>query len=78
MCDITLSTYAFKSNLRRYTKEGLYAWVAANYAAETLWQGDPANTLGVLEWGRGYTRPLFSSTRADSDTEYTLTPPNTL
>lgn len=30
--------------------EGVYAWVAANYALGTL-GGDPENTTGILELG---------------------------
>ena len=33
------------------SKEGLYAWVAANYAADSLFARDPRHTLGVLELG---------------------------
>ena len=33
------------------SKEGLYAWVAANYAADSLFARDPRYTLGVLELG---------------------------
>lgn len=40
-------------------KEGLFAWVAANYAAGFLQHGDPAATMGVVELGGASAQVTF-------------------
>ena len=42
------------------SKEGLYAWIAANYAAGTLSKADPAQTLGVIELGGASMQVTFA------------------
>lgn len=41
------------------TDEGIYAWVAANYALGTL-GGDPQKTTGIFELGGASAQVLFS------------------
>lgn len=45
------------------SKEGLYAWIAANYAAGTLSKADPSRTLGVIELGGVSMQLTFSPRR---------------
>lgn len=45
------------------SKEGLYAWIAANYAAGTLSKADPAQTLGVIELGGASMQITFAPKR---------------
>lgn len=42
------------------TDEGIYAWVAANYALGTL-GGDPKHTTGIIELGGASAQVWFSS-----------------
>jgi len=57
-----LSNFAFKIYLRRHIKVKHI-------------QLSPEDRLGGTPLAGAYSRPLFSSTRAVSDTEYTITPP---
>jgi len=60
-CDEPLLTFAFNFNMRRYTK-------GTNNVPLLL-------TIAQAVVAGAHTRPLFSSTSADSDTKYPLNTP---
>jgi hypothetical protein len=68
-CDMLLSNFAFKFNLRRYIKARRIGGV---YLPNTRWfEGEEG---GGLTAG-AYTRPLLSSISAVSDTKCTINTP---
>ncbi|XP_074562180.1 putative apyrase 6, partial [Curcuma longa] len=63
---LRLSSFQFKDDWATVipgSDEGVYAWVAANYALGTL-GGDPENTTGILELGGASAQVTFVSNEA--------------
>ena len=72
--DGPLSSFAFNFNLRHYNKEGRYG-LSLSYIKDFVEKGQTDPVDGQLLEVGAYTRPLYSSTRAVSDTNYTLHTP---